>query len=313
MLSTWTGVGIPLLRELQLTRWVGRLSEDIPPRGLTPWILPLGIYHRVRRRPGLMYCPQCLRESVVDARWMWRMGWTVCCRQHRKQVHDCCAKCGLPYMPHRSAPSLLGRMTCPQCGDDLSRSEQSDAPVWARQFQQRLETALLEGRCQIAGRQYLGLPLFSGLRSLAALLLTRCGRELSTALVGRAPIGHQLGSAIELQPLAIRMWVMEAIWIVLQDWPDAFLYAAHRAGFRQHMTTNLGREWAFWLQRGIDQLEGRRQRVVSPEEATSILAWLKQQGVRPSLIEVLKAADVPVPCQAPQPGISEVLLQSHPL
>lgn len=309
VLSGWTGVPLASLEHLQLTRWVGRLAETLPPRGPASWILPVGVYHRVRRRPGLLYCPACLRESAADAVWMWRMAWTVCCRRHRMDLLDACPACSAPYMPHRSAPSLLGRMPCGGCGLDLARLSQPPSPVWAWQFQQRMETALVEGRTQIEGQGYFALPFFSGLRSLAAVLLTRGGRDIARRVAGRAEIKHDGSRAadFELQPFGTRRWIMQACWILLQDWPVTFLEIARKEGHRRHLADRLGRSWVFWVQAGLERLEGCRQREVLSSEAEAIARWLQKQGTPVTWTTILNAAGVSTPTRIPQPAVRDVL------
>lgn len=309
VLSSWTGVPVLELERLQLTQWVGRLAETLPARGHADWILPLGVYHRLRRRPGLLYCSSCLRQSDADAVWAWRMAWTTCCRVHKMELREVCPSCDTPYMPHRSSPSLLGRMPCVVCGLDLARCSQQPSAQWAWQFQQRLETALVEGRTQIARRGFFALPFFVGLRSLAALLLTRSGRELVRRVTGHStPTRHfEPSSRIEFQPLSVRRWVLQGCWVLLQDWPCTFIENARRVGQRHHIAKRFDRDWVFWLQEGVDKLEGCRQRQVSADEAQAIALWLRHQGAEVSWSRILHAAGVSTPTRIPQPGVRAVL------
>lgn len=308
VLSMWTGVSETALSRMQLTRWMGYLAEDIPPNGHAPWILPLGIYHRIRRRPGLLFCPACLSEDDADAVWMWRLAWTVSCRRHRLDLFDACPHCNTPYMPHRSAPSLLGRMPCTGCGRDLAKLQQQPSPVWAWQFQQRMETALLEGRTQIAGRGYFALPFFAGLRSLASRLLTGTGAELAMRSVARpCPAVLRTGHLVEWQPYDRRRWVLEACWTLLQDWPTTFLEAARRVGHRHHAVDRVPQEDVFWLKEGLDKLEGCRQRQVTEPEACAIADWLRSQGAAVTWNAVLHVAGISTPTRLPQPAVRALL------
>lgn len=305
ILSTWTGVPVATVERMQLSAWVGRLAETLPPGGFAAWILPVGVYHRLRRRPGLLFCPACLRESPADAVWTWRMAWTVCCRRHRLDLLDACPACSAAYMPHRSAPSLLGRMPCSSCGHDLARVAQTPSPVWAWQFQQRMETALVEGRTQIEGREYFALPFFAGLRSLAALLSTRSGRVLAARATGAGPPAERRsrGGGLELQALGVRRWVIHACWVLLQDWPKTYLDIARRVGHRHHVAEQLGHNWVYWVQQGVDGLDGCRQREVPQEEAEAIVRWLGHRGAKVSWLTVLEAAGLSPPTRIAQPGI----------
>lgn len=310
VLADWTGVSVSTLSHMQLMRWVGRLSETMPPRGHAAWLLPVGVYHRIRRRHGLMFCPACLRESDADALWMWRMAWTVCCRRHRAYLLDACPACSKPYIPFRSAPSLLGRMPCSFCGIDLARIVQLPAPVWAWQFQQRMETALVEGRTQIGGRSFFALALFTGLRSLAALLLlNRQGRELAASTTTTDPeiTACPRGAAIELHGIASRRWIMKAAWNLLQDWPETFVKLARRVDYRHHFAERISCQWVFWMAEGIDRLPGCRQRQLDVVEAQAVSQWLLRQNETPTWNRILSAAGVSTPTRVPQPAVSHVL------
>lgn len=309
VLSDWTGVSVSTLSRLQLTHWLGRLSETMPPRGHAAWLLPVGVYHRIRRRHGLMFCPACLRESDADARWMWRMAWTVCCRRHRAYLLDACPACSEPYMPFRSSPSMLGRMPCSSCGLDLARVDQPLAPVWAWQFQQRMEVALVKGHTQIEGRSFFALALFTGLRSLVALLLSRQGRELAGRITttNHESVACPRGAAIELHGIAARRWVMEAAWRLLQDWPISFIELTRRVGFRHHLAERIGSRWVFWMAEGIDRLPGCRQRQLDLIEAEAVSQWLVDRDETPTWNRILSTAGVSTPTRVPQPSVLCVL------
>lgn len=313
VLAGWTGVPLVRIEQLVLGHWEGRLSERVATNGSTPWILPVGVYHRLRRRAGLMYCPACLSAGEADALWMWRMAWSLCCRVHRLRLLDACPSCEGPYMPHRSAPSLLGRMPCAQCGSDLAKAAQSPASVWEWQFQQRLETALLEGRTQIHGRPFLALPLFHGLRPLASVLLSKKGRDLSSRFLGHHGLKVKVleKTAFELQPIAARRTVMHAAWELLADWPVSFAKHARSVGYRKGDADKVAPSFPFWMQQGIDLLGGQRQRELHSEEVATIAGWMQQEGTEVSWNGVLAAAGLSVPTRIAQPALERILQTSR--
>src|SRR5918911_766517 len=63
-----------------LSDYQGRLYERHNPYGNTRWIMPVGIYHRTRRRYGLQFCPRCLAEDKEPYyRRAWRLAFVTFC------------------------------------------------------------------------------------------------------------------------------------------------------------------------------------------------------------------------------------------
>lgn len=256
-LGLWTGVSESHIQSLMLPRWAGRLSEFVNANGNSDWILPMGVFHRVRRRHGLLFCPVCLTEGAGDAFWPWRMAWSTACVRHRVLLQDRCPRCESPYMPHRSTPSLFGRSPCASCGFDLSKSLPEGARTDDWMLQERLQSALLRGRTAIMGTPHFPLTLFLGLRALATALLSGAGAELVLRLTGQPlPASPSPGSKrdIENQSLCTRRQVMRAMWPLLEDWPHQF---------RTHLRLGRARRWwftwdrgplPFWLQVEVDRL-----------------------------------------------------------
>lgn len=257
VLGLWTGVSAPRIQALMLPRWEGRLSETVNTHGNSIWILPMGVFHRVRRRHGLLFCPACLADGPGDAFWTWRMAWSTACIRHRVLLQDRCPRCESPYMPHRSAPSLFGRSPCASCGVDLSNSPHEPARTDDWMFQERLESALLRGRTAIMGTPHFPLPLFWGLRALSTALLSRAGEDLVLRLTGQPlPELPSPGTKrdIENQPLCVRRQVMRALWPLLEDWPHQFRAHLRRGRARRWWFTGERGLLPFWLQVEVDRL-----------------------------------------------------------
>ena len=59
-LSLRTGASLTELKSGMLPSYEGIVFERHNANGNTPWVLPLGIYHRTRKAYGMQYCPECL-------------------------------------------------------------------------------------------------------------------------------------------------------------------------------------------------------------------------------------------------------------
>lgn len=150
---SWNRVVAMTLRSFE--RYLG--PDDRPlGRCSVPWLLPLGIYHRLRRCHGLRYCPACLATSACFQR-SWRVSFVTVCDVHGCSLADQCPTCRSVIMPHRQRVSL---MHCWRCGSRLDAVPSgSIPPAWDFSFRQRLQRlgqCWLEGqRCRV-GRHHLG-------------------------------------------------------------------------------------------------------------------------------------------------------------
>lgn len=114
-LASLTGTPLLAVQSCLLNAFSGLLFEgDAARNGFHPWLLPIGIYHRVRRRAGLQWCVQCLRaDQQPFYRRRWRLAASTSCPIHHEVLTDRCRCCGTPASPHRSPEPK-----CHVCGLD---------------------------------------------------------------------------------------------------------------------------------------------------------------------------------------------------
>lgn len=85
--------------------------------GNETWLLPLGIWHRKRRRFGVQYCPICLHVPEGQyIRRAWRLAFYTECEVHRVLLHDRCYACGAPVTYFRADVGLRRRPEAPSMG-----------------------------------------------------------------------------------------------------------------------------------------------------------------------------------------------------
>jgi len=89
-------------RETCLRSYEGRMFERLNVAGNSDWILPSGIFHRKRKRPGMQFCPLCLAtDETPYYRKAWRLALSTFCDLHDVMLHDRCPKCQSPVIFHR--------------------------------------------------------------------------------------------------------------------------------------------------------------------------------------------------------------------
>jgi hypothetical protein len=98
------GWEVKKVQSLSLQEFEAPLCSDGAPfrQGIGPWINAAGIYHRVRGRHGLQYCPDCLLEPQAAFVRQWRRSFVAACPTHRQILADACPLCDEPVILHRS-------------------------------------------------------------------------------------------------------------------------------------------------------------------------------------------------------------------
>ena len=203
------------------------LSEKVNVSGDSRWLIPLGVYHRRRTKPGLMYCPRCLgEENGGYYRRLWRVGWVTVCTRHGCFLRDTCPYCHAPVMPHRAdmtsrstIPNPRTIITCFQCESDLSSGHTIAAPQFIVGTQAIFEQTLMAGYRAWANNWSLrSFLFFDGLRALSAgvVRLERSYRRRQG--LPRAPV-----MAVEHMTLFQRREHIWDLMLLLEDWPRCFL------------------------------------------------------------------------------------------
>ncbi len=148
-----TGITDAQLDAASLHSFEGYISDYFNAQGGSCWIVPLHIYHRTRKNPGLSYCPACLSSDRVPySRRAWRLSFTTVCPIHGVELPDTCAECSAPLAPHRVDIGPYGFMPspnrivyCPACGYDLRRAKAGLAPPSLVSWTSRLLTTRHDG------------------------------------------------------------------------------------------------------------------------------------------------------------------------
>ncbi len=231
--------------------------------GPAPWINTVGIYHRLRRRWGLQYCPDCLEESPVFYQ-SWRISFLLVCNRHRRILQDACPHCDAPLAIHRQ---MISVRLCHQCSRPLSWTSQElglsvEKLIRAQSY---FENALRDGTGTIGGRPICGEDLFQGARVLASLLRP-------TRLSARDDAGHRRPS-LEQARVHARAGILLHLENILDTWPLAFMQVAEE----QHRTQRsfMHKSLPAWLASMVDELPvGLSRKAAAPKKRHSLRAKL---------------------------------------
>lgn len=235
-----SATGLPVERVLatSLAGYEGTLYERHVRRGVSRWIMPIGLKARAHLLHGQQYCAGCLRDDAIPYfRRAWRLAFMVACPRHGQVLADACPACGVPVSFHegdfarRFASDTCPIAICSRCGHDLRLHPGHPADELQLRYQTRLMDAL-DSRWFLMsdGNPVYAISFFDGMRALLRILSSnthlgtiRAGllRE-QAALALPIPFGS---GAWRFEHLRIgdRYFLMQLLASVMDDWPRGFL------------------------------------------------------------------------------------------
>jgi hypothetical protein len=149
-----TNTGLDEVANCFLSSYEGKLFLKCLTNTNSKWILPLGIYHRTRKKRGLMFCPLCFKNDgeYPYYRKHWRLSFNIVCAECGCYLLDNCSKCKMPViffrldLGHKNNVPDKKMSMCFNCKFDLSSSEVVPAKHVHLNMQIDLNKILLEGK-----------------------------------------------------------------------------------------------------------------------------------------------------------------------
>ena len=235
-LAEKTGTSYEWAFQTTLRAYEGFVYEKHNPSGNTPWIMPVGVYHRTRRLYGLQYCPECLaKDREPYFRRKWRLAFVTICEKHCTLLQDRCPKCMAPVSFHRVQYDAPAMTLCSECGFDLRQAKPRVVDCFRQLYlQHRLLRAVKDGYVLLPGRRPVYSHLyFSVLHQVMKLLVTResahklCRQVRKYVTIGMPQqfYGHHHRGSHYIEVLDVRnrfKLLTMASWL-LEDWPYRFV------------------------------------------------------------------------------------------
>lgn len=244
-----TAVTDDQLDRAELRSLEGYICEHVNINGLSKWIVPVSIYHRTRRNPGLAFCPICLAtDEVPHYRRDWRLSFVSVCTRHHVELLDGCPKCTAPIALHRAdvgpdgfAPRSNLLIRCFQCGYDFRRWVPQRADADLVDWTSLLEQAKGDGFVRWPHTPPLhSVPFFEGLR----LAITAV---VSTVL----RLGSQPKTEFDRLPVASRRVVVAQSAKMLQGGSESVGHYMKSTALRYNDVVHSEARAPFWL---VEQL-----------------------------------------------------------
>jgi hypothetical protein len=300
-LSAKTYTPVTTVSATTLASYTGTLWENQKRYGPTPWILPVGIYHRIHRQFGLQYCSRCLAEdSEPYYRRKWRLAFMWVCEKHHILLRDRCPGCSAPVNFHRGSTRTSFKSTppplvlCHGCGSDLRRSVPNRRAELILLSETRYTCELLEivasGVAQLnSGTTIYSQLFFAGLRQILKVLAMRNQKiaalrlTLSRKYAVRPYVPDLVRQRdIEEQDVGERRVLMTLARCLLDDWPQTFVDLAERhkiwsSIWLRHFDSGSrhgSRSTPFWLWQVVREHLYRPRYIPSHHEVASARQYL---------------------------------------
>lgn len=176
-----TGYDKSLISKTILDDFNGKFINQLN-QSTNNWVLPLGLYQRVKERKALQFCPVCLKEDVRPYfRKIWRLSCYSICLKHNKQLLDCCPQCKKNIAPYNMRWNQFGIPFCNHCNQNLVEIDDltNVTSEFVIKFHETLEQIRVDGYTTLNGTKISGVEFMYGLRIfMSALTSKKYNRKL---------------------------------------------------------------------------------------------------------------------------------------
>jgi len=256
----------PEVKAMTLYDLVGCSSPAVAQwRHYQSWINAVGVYHRLRRRMGLQYCPLCLRDDDVFRR-IWRLAFVFCCPEHGVLLRECCPSCEAPVIPHRAR---IDMRRCWNCGAVLSAGHIVDGAIasLALETQTRMMRWFRSDDIFIGGEM---VSRFDCLRGEIRILRVVKQHVLSHPALWSVDLPTDwIHDQIRFLGRSARQALFSLLLEIMDEWPSNFLQFAmvsgvSRLAFRRECCAPQ------WLENVLEQLPARLRSRRGPDEVSFV-------------------------------------------
>ncbi|WP_417441319.1 TniQ family protein [Idiomarina sp.] len=298
-LSQVSGISADELSKLCMSSLQGEVFSHDSLGTCVRWVLPLGFYHRIKRRRGIVYCPLCLKEDEVrHFRKSWRLAFMNLCEKHGCVLWDHCYHCKANVDYQRVG---IGSKSYDTPNKDLGLCFNCHKPLWdaptkrlsldlerfSAPYRDFISVYESGGSILPALNQPLNLQVFNGLWTLA-------GRVASVRAVEvRARILRETGieisplkpnNSFEGFPLQQRLNIFIVVLYYLQSWPHKFINLVKNTHFTVSAFGNDIEQLPFWLSSVIFEHMNSTPYATTEREVINAMKYL--QAVNPDFKKV---------------------------
>lgn len=298
-LSQVSGVSTDELPKLRLSSLQGEVFSHDSLGTCVRWVLPLGFYHRIKRKRGIVYCPLCLKEDEVrHFRKSWRLAFINLCEKHGCVLWDHCYHCKANVDYQRVG---IGSAVYDLPNKDLGFCFNCHKPLWdspAKELSLDLDRfsapykdfiSVYESGGSVLPtlNQPLNLQVFNGLWILAGRVTSERGGEVRERILretGIEILPLRKNYSFEGFPLQQRLNIFIAVLYYLQNWPHKFINLVKKTPFTVTAFGNDIEQLPFWLSSVIFEHMNSTPYATTEREVINAMKYL--QAVNPDFKKV---------------------------
>jgi hypothetical protein len=244
-----------------LRYYEGLLFDHLNSHGNSKWILPIGIYHRTRRRFGLQFCPQCFIKDSKHPyfRKAWRLSLSVLCCDCGIRLYDQCPFCKNIIAFHRNEVGNKNYNIstpicwCSYCKTDLRKSPQIIPSCSEIVMQKKLTKWMHQGFTDKTDYSHL---YFDVLYQINKLLQSKFWRTFEFQKAVHRKLKSEWSQNVQrsdFDTLTVdqrSVLLYKSFW-VLENWPSRFIGICENAGASSTVLLKDLNEAPFWYHKVV--------------------------------------------------------------
>lgn len=252
-------VSVERAKETTLSNFNNILFEDLVINSFSRFIIPAGVYHRLRKRLYMQFCPTCLKSRGYYKQ-TWRIALYTVCPYCKTFLHNCCPHCTKPILFYRTkveyeyidASKKISQ--CYFCGFNLENSQTVQAEEKVVELTNIFNKKIIRAQ-QSRTTINFDLNYFNGINCILFALrpTNKTRHELLKELCSSSLFPYKKDTfkrslQFEFLDLNIRYNLIYALSVLLDEWPDKFIFITNTNDLKYSDFNNYnGKEIPYWL------------------------------------------------------------------
>ena len=246
-----------------------------------PFINPVGFRGGRNRRPGLRFCPYCLREEEYF-RKEWRLTFSTACIKHRVFLLDKCPECGEPLTIQKWRTDKF-HFHCWKCGFEFRNAEAEEVPKESKGIEVigMLYEILKKGYFEFEGRAYYSIAYFKVLEHFTKVVYNWQKRSWNLLKIEEESVGVRLSKEEKRlyyeAPIKVQYILFTVIADVLSSKENLEKFIVDNGLQKTELTRDF-QGYPFWYTEFVNKYS-KEGYVPTVEEVREAVKYLQKTGV----------------------------------
>jgi hypothetical protein len=216
-----------------LKSFEGLLYESHNPNGNSKWIMPVGVYHRMRKSFGLQFCPSCFIKdgNIPYFRKFWRLSLFTACPSCKIYLYDRCPFCSNVIAFHRHEQGAknynisIPICYCAFCKRDLRSAAQIKCRMEIVEIHKEFKKWINKG---YTDKHLYSHMFFDVLYQVIKLLVSKSQKLHNLQQYVHRKVGVEwtektIRANFDVQNVMVRNQLIQLSHWLLQEWPERFI------------------------------------------------------------------------------------------